>query len=134
MHRPVAVEQAVCGHAVKIQRFDRAGAVELVLDHNTARLRARVYIDHEVPAPHSGERQIGQAYPRTEAKAAHAKVPLDMRAKPYGFEDLKTSKKSGISKGFKTAGQDTPEEQPSKQTMGSKFNKEAGQRQSRAGA
>jgi hypothetical protein len=58
---------------------------------------------------------------RTEAKAARAKVPPDMRAEPYSFEDAKTATpESGFSKGFKTAGQNTAEEKKPK--MSSAFN------------
>ncbi len=43
---------------------------------------------------------------RTEAKAARAKVPPDMRAEPYGFEEAKTPKQeSGFSNEFKSASQ-----------------------------
>ena len=58
---------------------------------------------------------------RTEAKAARAKVPPDMRAEPYGHEDSKAAApESGFSKGFKTAGQTTAEERKPK--MSSSFN------------
>ena len=58
---------------------------------------------------------------RTEAKAARAKVPPDMRAEPYSYEDSKTTgPESGFSKGFKTAGQATAEEKKPK--MSSAFN------------
>ena len=58
---------------------------------------------------------------RTEAKAARAKVPPDMRAEPYSFEDSKTPKQdTGFSNKFKTAGQAAPEE--NKPKMSSTFN------------
>ncbi len=59
---------------------------------------------------------------RTEAKAARAKVPPDMRAEPYSYGDSKTAApESGFSKGFKSAGQTMAEEKPAK--MSSAFNK-----------
>lgn len=58
---------------------------------------------------------------RTEAKTSRAKVPPDMRAEPYGDEGSKTAApESGFSKGFKTAGQATAEE--NKPKMSSAFN------------
>lgn len=58
---------------------------------------------------------------RVEAKAARAKVPPDMRAQPYAYEDLKTTApESGFSKGFKTAGQPMMEERKPK--MSEAFN------------
>lgn len=59
---------------------------------------------------------------RIEAKAARAKVPPDMRAEPYGFEDSgKPKQKTGFSNQFKNAGQAEPEEKSAK--MSSSFNK-----------
>ena len=58
---------------------------------------------------------------RTEAKAARAKVPPDMRAETYSFEDSSTPKqKTGFSNHFKNAGQAEPEEKAAK--MSSAFN------------
>ena len=58
---------------------------------------------------------------RTEAKAARAKVPPDMRAEPYGEQHSKDSKpSSGFSSHFKTAGQNAPEDKAAK--MSSTFN------------
>jgi hypothetical protein len=58
---------------------------------------------------------------KIEAKAARAKVPPDMRAKPYSFNDSNAPKqKTGFSNQFKSAGQAAQEDNKSK--MSSAFN------------
>lgn len=60
---------------------------------------------------------------KTEAKAARANIPPDMRAEPYDSEAPPKSK-TGFSGAWSNATKPEPE-QP-KQTMGSKFNSAAG--------